>query len=291
MKAFVVNAFTKSLFEGNQAGVIFMETKEDLFSEELMQKIAAELGYSETAFVHRINNDTFKIRYFTPVSAVDLCGHATIGCFSMLRQENIIANGFYDILTAAGSLKVNVIDDYVWMESAFPSIAKTINEADAIELYDAYALSKEDMHPQLKPMAVSSGLTDIMLPVASKDALMKAIQDKQEVISLSRKHNVVGVHMFALSNEKEVTAYCSNFAPLYGIDEECATGTSNAALTYYLHYHGLLEEHNENTFIQGEHMGRRAEIKSILSHDKEKTEILIGGSAVISKKLNINSYD
>lgn len=60
----------------------------------------------------------------------------------------------------------------------------------------------------------------------------------------------------------QVTARCRNFAPLYGIDEEAATGTSNGALTYYLHSQGRISEQDVNTFIQGESMGKPSIIKS-----------------------------
>ena len=60
-----------------------------------------------------------------------------------------------------------------------------------------------------------------------------------------------------------MTAWCSNYAPLYDIPEECATGTSNGALTYYLYLRGAVKPEQENVFLQGEHMGRPSEIRSM----------------------------
>lgn len=57
---------------------------------------------------------------------------------------------------------------------------------------------------------------------------------------------------------------CSNFAPLYDIPEECATGTSNGALTYYLYRRGLVRPGEETLFMQGEHMHRPSRIRSRL---------------------------
>ena len=76
--------------------------------------------------------------------------------------------------------------------------------------------------------------------------------------------------------------YCRNFAPLYAIPEEAATGTSNGALTYYLYQYGLLKPDEENRFVQGEHMRKPSEILSCLSISDGVPKIRIGGQAVIT---------
>ena len=97
---------------------------------------------------------------------------------------------------------------------------------------------------------------------------------------LSKRYDVTGVHMFCVGDN--CTAYCSNYAPLYDIPEECATGTSNGALTYYLWLQGLVKEDAENIFVQGEHMNRPSEIRSRLVLTDGKPGVLIGGRAVMS---------
>ena len=76
--------------------------------------------------------------------------------------------------------------------------------------------------------------------------------------------------------------YCSNFAPLYDIPEECATGTSNGALTYYLYERGLVRPEEENLFLQGEHMSRPSRIYSRLTHKDGTVMVRVGGQAVMS---------
>lgn len=76
-----------------------------------------------------------------------------------------------------------------------------------------------------------------------------------------------------------MTAYVRNFAPLYDIDEEAATGTSNGALTYYLYRRGLVKPEGVNVFVQGEAMGRPSEIRSRLLPNGEK--IRVGGFAAM----------
>ena len=84
MRIFVCDAFSSEVFKGNQAGVVILDEKENYPDENFMKNIAAELKHSETAFVKKIDNKTFKIRYFTPTDEVELCGHATISVFSTL---------------------------------------------------------------------------------------------------------------------------------------------------------------------------------------------------------------
>lgn len=77
MKYYIVDAFTDKPFGGNPAGVVLLDGN-SFPSETLMRQIAAELRYSETAFVRRDSGKEFTVRYFTPMAEVELCGHATI---------------------------------------------------------------------------------------------------------------------------------------------------------------------------------------------------------------------
>ena len=97
---------------------------------------------------------------------------------------------------------------------------------------------------------------------------------------ISKKYKVVGAHLFTLDKMKKVTAFCRNIAPLVGIDEECATGTSNGALTHYLKDYNIISIQDINIFIQGESMGKTSTILSRYKEDKKT--IQIGGNAVIS---------
>lgn len=84
INAYTLNSFAKTKEGGNPAGVV---TNADSLSEEEMRKIAAVLGFSETAFVLKSNAADFKVRFFTPNEEVDLCGHATIATFLLLQKS------------------------------------------------------------------------------------------------------------------------------------------------------------------------------------------------------------
>lgn len=90
--------------------------------------------------------------------------------------------------------------------------------------------------------------------------------------------------MFYYEAAQETTAFCRNFAPLYDIDEEAATGTSNGALTYYLSMMDLINKNTENIFIQGEAMGKPSTIRSRIN---DNNTIYIGGDAIVSVSGNL----
>lgn len=280
MRFYIADAFAAKAFSGNQAGVVPLG--EGPFPEEsLMRALAGELKHSETAFVRRTGGRSFHIRYFTPAEEVDLCGHATVAAFTVLRQTGEIGAGEYALHTRSGDLEVTVEPDAVWMDMAPPAEGRTFSREEQAELYAAYGLSPADRPENLKPQAVSTGLLDILLPVGDAAVLNRAEQDEAEVCRLSERYGVVGVHMFCLGTEG-VTARCRNFAPLYAIPEEAATGTSNGALTFYLYRRGLVRPGGINRFVQGEKMGKPSEILSRLTEESGAVRVRIGGRAVVT---------
>lgn len=277
MKVYVMDAFTDRIFGGNQAGVVLAD-KDKALEPEVMQQVAAELKHSETVFVEQ-GEDGLHLRYFTPAGEVDLCGHATVATFALLRRLGRIGDGTHTAHTRAGKLDIGVSGETVWMDMAPPKTLGVLPRESWAELYGAYGLTLADRPEGLEPEIVSTGLADIMMPVTDHETLMRAKQNEETVTALSKHFDVTGVHMFCLGED---TVYCSNFAPLYDIPEECATGTSNGALTYYLYERGLVEPEKENLFLQGEHMGRPSRIYSRLTAEDGAVRVRIGGQAVLS---------
>ena len=261
MKIYVMDAFAAKLFGGNQAGVALPEGD---VSDETMRLIAAELKHSETAFVRPREDGSVDLRYFTPAGEVELCGHATIAAFALLRRLGRLSDGRHIARTKAGELQISVDGDVVWMDMAPPRWLGELTRVEWEPLYRAFGLTGADRPRDLTPQIVSTGLADIMMPVRDRETLLRARQNETLVAELSRRQKVTGVHMFCLGDDT-CTAWCSNFAPLYDIPEECATGTSNGALTYYLYRCGLVQPDRENVFLQGEHMRRPSEIRSRLT--------------------------
>ena len=294
----IIDAFAERLFGGNAAGVVIIREGESFPTNDIMLKVAAELRYSETAFVKLLGDNRFKIRFFTPVAEVELCGHATIGAFHALLEEGMVErDSVYEVETLQGVLGVEVKENgSILMDMAKPQLYEYIKDKDAVdELYSIIGLQHADGHgvcnvnPQLylHPRIVSTGLRDIMLPVANEEELYKVAPDFAALAELSKRYNVVGVHAFTC-NSKDGRVHARNFAPLYGIDEEAATGTSNGALACYLFDYGIVAGDQTVNVIQGEKMGRPSLISAQILLRGGELSVKVGGRAVTLAFGNIN---
>ena len=272
MKYFIVDAFTDEPFGGNPAGVVLIDTVE-FPDEKFTQQVAAEFRYSETAFVRRDGEEEFTVRYFTPCGEVDLCGHATIATFSTLYKLGVIDDGAICINhTLAGDLPVKV-GKKTMMQMAEPQIIDTVVNIERLRGIMGMDFSKNELPVQV----VSTGLPDIIMPVDGIDKLNAINPDMEALAKLSKELDVTGVHAFALSNDGYI-AHVRNFAPFYGIPEESATGTANAALTHYLHHNGIISSPAECHFLQGEAMQRPSVVTTSLRADGT---IWVGGESTI----------
>lgn len=270
MKYFVVDAFTDRPFGGNPAGVVLLEGKE-YPDEGLMLNIAAELRYSETAFVRQDGEDEFMLRYFTPKAEVELCGHATIATFFLLHHKGLVT-GQCLCHTLAGDLVIQT-GEKVMMQMAAPRIVTTLVEPELVYR----ALGLDAYCPAIPVQIVYAGLPDIMVPIADVATLQSLQPDMEAVKEITRLHEAVSIHAFAFADDG-YTAHVRDFAPLYDIPEESATGTANASLTYYLQQCGCLDREADCSFLQGEAMGRPSVVATRI---QANGNIFVGGTAAI----------
>lgn len=282
MKYYVVDAFTYNQTGGNKAAIIF----DNNLSSECKQSIAKELNFSETAFVDCQENN-FTLSYYTPLEEVDLCGHATIAAFEVLKSLNKVKNNAeYYINTKAGNLKVHRLENITFMEQAPPNYGADLSKEEISKLYHILNIpaSSMDYNNYLTPSILSTGLFDIMLPVKDLQTLNSIKPNMKDLADFSKYKSVVGVHAFTIAKDN-FTAHCRNFAPLYGIDEECATGTSNGALSYYLYDNGIVKEDEMLFYLQGEAMNNPSLVQAQVRLINNKPKVLVGGSCKI-----INEY-
>ena len=291
MKFYIVDAFTDEIFGGNPAGVVILPEGADFPSDEICIKTAKELRYSETAFIKRLNEKEFNIRYFTPAAEVELCGHATIGSFAALRYGGYIGDGEFMNHTISGDLNIGVDGERILMDMAVPVKINEISEEDKlVELYKIMGLDYQDQKARglvLIPQMISTGLPDIMMPVVTQADLEAIDPDFKALSDLSERYEVVGVHAFTLDGG-DATCHVRNFAPLYDIDEEAATGTSNGALTYYGYLNGFVKSGDDCKFIQGEKMKRPSAIVSHIEADEKGCLIRVGGRGIMVAEGEIN---
>lgn len=283
MKAYILNAFTKDGEGGNPAGIVL---DADSLSENEMQTIAANLGFSETAFVQKSENADFKVRFFTPNMEVDLCGHATIATFYLLLEKGIIKQGEYTQETKAGKLKIKIQDKNVLMNQTLPIYSEKLEKK---EIAESLNINEKDFSDVSPIQIVSTGLRDILIPIKKLEVLEKINPNFEKITEISKQHNCVGFHIFNL--ESKGTARVRNFGPLYGIPEESATGTSNGALACYLFEYKLIDNFDNLIFEQGYSMNKPSEIlASLIIKDGKITEVKIGGTANLVEEKELINY-
>lgn len=285
MRLFIVDAFTEVPFGGNTAGVVLLEPGAGFPDEEWMRLLAAELRYSETAFVRRDGAAEFTVRYFTPAGEIDLCGHATIASFGVLFREGFVPGGTRCLNhTRAGDLEV-VAGEQVMMQMASPQQVGGFEEPALLgDLLTAMGGLKPEQLGQWPAETFSTGLPDIILPLCDVATLQSLQPDMSLLHALSDRLNVVGVHAFAIDPDDEYTAHVRNFAPRYGIPEESATGTANAALTGYLYHHRVIGDGDRCFLLQGEAMGRPSLIQTTIQLKNGIPDIRVGGPCAIVVK-------
>lgn len=286
---FQVDAFSSKPFGGNPAGVV---PNAKWLKESDMQKIANEMNLSETAFVIQRDDNLFKIKFYTPLCEVDLCGHATIATFYTLAEKRYIKpieNGIKKVFmeTNIGRLPVEIEffnnePEYVVMEQGVP---KTIGKPkDLNKLVDMLNIQMSDIGIKdnfIEPEIISTGLPDIILPIRDKKVLDNIQIDFCELSNYCKELNVVGVHAFHMPEINSHEIHARNFAPLVGINEEAATGTANGCLIYYLKKNSLINE-NKIKVLQGESLNRPSEIYCYIEEDNDNFKVKVGGRANIT---------
>lgn len=276
---YVAVAFSKDAKGGNKAGVVL--GRSELTSVQ-KAAIAKEMGYSETAFVLDSDKADFKLQYFTPTEEVPLCGHATIAAFSTLKLLSMLDKPEYTIETEAGILNIHIKDDgLILMEQNRPAYLEVLDS----DIFTG-CIERNFIDHRFPIQIVSTGLNDVMLPVDSVEHLEQLSPDFEMIANMSKEKEVVGVHAFTIIKESDVTAICRNFAPLYGIDEESATGTANCALACYLFKY--YKQQSQYVFEQGHNMGDISRIVVNLSyHENVIDSVFVGGYGYLLGKRSL----
>lgn len=270
-----VDAFTTEPFCGNPAGVVLDARG---MTDALMQKIAAEMNLSETAFLlpPTTRNADIQIRWFTPAAEVPLCGHATIAGFHALAQEGMHGMkrpGTYHfrLQTKSGVLGIAVEKKYsgAIIEFQMPIPKFHVQKSVPSALLKALGIKSSDVQANL-PFVSESYL---YLPLRRLSTMKNLKPDFGLLDRLTRAKRTLGICVFTLDTVEESSAVHSRFyAPAVGIVEDPVTGSANGPLGAYLYTYAirndfpvpsLLLPDGRMEFIgeQGDDMGRKGRVK------------------------------
>ena len=245
---------------GNPAGVVLNAADP---SDQQMQTIAADVGYSETAFamqdlepVDTTGRRRFKLRYFSPLAEVAFCGHATIATAVAIAERE----GTGDLLfrTPAGDVPVRTFTEdgrriLATLTSVVPTV-RTVENAHLIEALSALRWQASELDPTLPPRMANAGVDHLVLAAATRGRLAKLEYDRGALGQLMAALGWTTVHL--VWRETTSVFHARDPFPPGGVYEDPATGAAAAAFGAYLRAIGAISPPARVTIRQGEDMGR-----------------------------------
>ncbi len=263
------SAFTDDPSGGNPAGVWIGES---LPAAAEMQQIAADVGFSETAFIAPENGFERTVRYYSPEMEVTFCGHATIATGVVLGETS--GNGTYLLATLVGEVPVNVDSGMAALTSVEPTFELASAElvAAALRLLGWHS---DDLEPTILPARAYAGAWHLVLAVKSAERLATLNYDFDGLKELMLADGLTTLQLIWRADA--TTFHSRNPFPVGGVVEDPATGAAAAALGGYLRDAGLVEAPTTLHIRQGEAMGRPSHLTVEIP---ERDGIIVKGTAV-----------
>lgn len=277
-----LDVFTNKKYAGNPLAVV---TDGDDLSKKTMQAIAREMNLSETVFIQKpsSNRALARLRIFTTQQELPLAGHPVIGTWFLLAQLGVVpaSEGQVHILqqTGAGILPVEFSfhDGRPVRVTMVQKPAKFSSTKMSPKLLaEALGLRVSDFSRDLPIQIVSTGIPNLMVPLANRAALRK-IQSNPNLLQKATKGS--GSVAYCFTQEKSGNVSARGMVP-WGLVEDPATGSAGGSLGAYLVHHGKLRPNQTITITQGEDMGRLSHIYVEVRENRGKLEPRVSGSAV-----------
>jgi PhzF family phenazine biosynthesis protein len=272
------SAFTDDPAGGNPAGVVLDASALD---DAAMLAIAAEVGYSETAFVTAADASArrFRVRYFSPLAEVAFCGHATVALAVALAEQLGAGDLLFD--TPVGEIPVATAIDPAdgTARATLTSVPAHSRPAAPRELdatLEALRWSVDDLDAALPPHVAFGGNEHLVLAAASRSRLADLDYDFDGLADVMRRHGWTTVHL--VWRESPYLFHARDPFPVGGVVEDPATGAAAAAFGGYLRTLGLITAPSTIGIRQGEDMGRPSDLRIAVS--AEDGRVRVTGGAV-----------
>ncbi|MGP4050499.1 PhzF family phenazine biosynthesis isomerase [Streptomyces sp. 2A115] len=261
---------------GNPAGIVLDAAALD---DAGMLAVAADVGYSETAFV-TVRDDArgrFRVRYFSPLAEVPFCGHATVATAVALAER--IGPGAFVFDTPAGEIPVATSADADGtVRATLTSVPTRTRPATPDELDAALAAlgwGRGDLDPQLPPHVAFGGVEHLVLAAAARGRLADLAYDFDALAEVMRRHGWTTLQL--VWREAADRFHVRDPFPVGGVVEDPATGAAAAAFGGYLRALGLVREPTKVILRQGEDMGRPSEL--VVDIDPADARVQVTGRA------------
>ncbi|AQU81604.1 MULTISPECIES: PhzF family phenazine biosynthesis protein [unclassified Halomonas] len=245
-------AFSTDPTKGNPAGVWIGDALPD---NKTMQSIAAEVGYSETAFIAPASGDIRTIRYYSPLAEVNFCGHATIASAVMLGRLSGVGTYQLDTLVGRVPVKVHSVDGQI--QAALTSVEpahKPVTEQLVDEVLALLQWPSDALDITIPPALAYGGVWHLILAVNSQYRLSQLDYDFEKLKYWMSREGVTTLQL--IFRESDDLFHSRNPFPVGGVVEDPATGAAAAALGGYLRDAKLMNIPGKFLIKQGETMGR-----------------------------------
>jgi PhzF family phenazine biosynthesis protein len=254
-------AFTLDPAGGNPAGVWIGAALPD---PDEMQRIAAEVGYSETAFLAPelpARPRDYRVRYFSPAVEVPFCGHATIAAGVALAERS--GPGRFQLATNGGPVAVDAERGPDGrLRATLTSVPPRVRDAEPTLIAEALAAlgwTPEELDPSLPPAVGYAGADHLIFAAASYATLESLAYDFDRLRAIMLTAGLTTVQL--VWREAADRFRVRDPFPVGGVVEDPATGAAAAALGAYLRWRGELVPPARFTVIQGAEMGRPSRIE------------------------------
>lgn len=269
-------AFSSTPEGGNPAGVVLDASG---LTDETMQAIAAEVGYSETAFVlssRTRDPQRHAIRYFSPLMEVPFCGHATVATAVALAERDGV--GVLQLDSLAGEISVETTVDDAGVAAAMRSVPTSsvpAGEDDVRRALAALGWAAGDVG-DLPPHVAFGGNHHLLLPVRTRQRLRDLDYDVDALKALMTERGWTTLQLVYL--ESDALIHARNPFPVGGVVEDPATGAAAAALGGYLRALGRVTRPSTILIRQGDDMGRPSRLTLQVGPDDAR--VTVSGHAV-----------
>lgn len=282
----IVDAFTRTPGAGNRAGVVLDAAGLDTGA---MQRIAAAVAASETAFVlSRPGEMAVRLRYFSPTTEIDFCGHATVASFHLLSERSLLGRaGHFKLECAAGTYDVElepmdahhgrvwiVTPQYPWRESPVPVEALMPLLGGRVEMVD-------------RSLPVLANGHKLFVPLRSREDVWALAPKAGALVAAIEPHGLRGVFAFTReTKDASSMTHARFFAPGFGILEDPVTGSAHGPLAAYLVNHGVLQLPEAGGQVrvraeQGDAMGKPGRLElEVRGRPGHLERVRVGGAAV-----------
>lgn len=268
-----LSAFSDGSQGGNPAGVMIADRLPD---REQMQRIAAEVGYSETVFAAQEADRVWTTRYFSPESEVPFCGHATIALGAALAER--FGAGVHTLNLSDASITVEGAADGELFSAALqspPTWNKPINEDLQAEALTLFGLAPDDLDNRYPVARIHAGADHLILPLKDRQTLAAMTYDLNAGRTFMKAHQLVTVMLVWAQNDR--LFHVRNAFASGGVLEDPATGAAAAAFAGYLRDQGLLAA-GDIDLVQGEDMGSRSLLNASFSQETGSS-VRVSGTA------------